>query len=286
LLALGAALLLPAGDGIAKALSATYPIVTIAWWRFAITLIAVGTTGWLRSVPLHQSGAWGWQLVRAVCALLTIIFYYRGLQSLPLAECTAIVFLAPLLAVLIARTWLTEPIRPIVWIALSLSLVGVMLIVQPGADLVKAEALWPLLAAISLGGFYAITRKLAPIDGALTTTFLTTALALIGLTMALPWFWRLPQSGLDLVLLLAVGLLGALGQHWMAMAYQRASTALVAPLGYLSAVFALFFGWLWFGEVPSDGSLIGIALILSAGVLLVRFADRAVSEPVEANSAS
>jgi len=258
----------------------------IAWSRFAITLIAVGATGRLRSVPLHKSGAWGWQGVRAVCALLTIIFYYRGLQSLPLAECTAIVFLAPLLAVLIARAWLTEPIRPIVWIALSLSLAGVLLIVRPGADLVRAEALWPLLASIALGGFYAVTRKLAPIDGALTTTFLTTALAFGGLTMAMPWYWQLPQSGLDLALLFAVGLLGALGQQWMAMAYQRASTALVAPLGYLSAVFALFFGWLWFGEVPSNGSLIGIALILSAGVMLVRFSDRAVSEAVEVNSTS
>jgi len=270
LLALGAAILLPAGDALAKALSTAYPIVMIAWCRFGVTLIVISVTARLHRVSLLRSDAMGLQLLRAVLAVATISFFYTGLRYLPLAETTAVVFIAPLVAIVIAWVWLKEDVPLLTWFGLGMSLFGVALIVRPGATLYQWAALWPLLAALALGGFYAITRKLAPLDGALSTTFLTTLFAFVAFTALLPVYWQTPQTFTDYGLLIGVGVLGATGQQWMAMAYQRADTSLVAPLGYLSAVFAVALGWMMFNEVPDMLTAAGMLLIIAAGVATLR----------------
>jgi len=261
---------LPAGDSLAKALSASYPIVVIAWCRLGVTLMVIGVTGRLNGASLMRSGAMGLQLVRAALAVATLCFFYSSLRHLPLAETTAVVFLAPLLAIMLARVWLKERVPLVTWAGLAVSLVGVGLMIRPGAALYQWAAIWPLLSAFSLGGFYVITRKLAPLDGALATTFLTTLFAFVAFSALMPFYWRLPDNLTDLGLLIAVGILGAAGQQWMAMAYQRADTSLVAPLGYLSAVFAVLFGWMIFNEIPSQLSALGMVLIVMAGAATLR----------------
>jgi len=205
------------------------------------------------------------QLLRSALAVATLSFFYTSLRYLPLAETTAVVFLAPLLAIMLARLWLKEPVTLMTWTGLAVSLVGVGLMVRPGGALYQWAAIWPLLSAFSLGGFYVITRKLAPLDGALATTFITTLFAFVAFSVLVPFYWQLPNNLNDLGLLIAVGILGAAGQQWMTMAYQRANTSLIAPLGYLSAVFAVLFGWMIFNEIPTQLSAIGMVLIVMAG---------------------
>jgi len=237
----------------------------IAWCRFGLTLIVIGATARLHRTSLLRSDAMGLQLLRAVLAVATISFFYTGLRYLPLAETTAVVFIAPLVAIVIAWIWLKEDVPLLTWFGLVMSVIGIALIVRPGATLYQWATLWPLLAALALGGFYAITRKLAPLDGALTTTFLTTLFAFVAFTALLPVYWQTPQTFTDFGLLISVGVLGATGQQWMAMAYQRADTSVVAPLGYLSAVFAVALGWIMFNEVPDMLTGAGMLLIIVAG---------------------
>lgn len=268
-LAIGAAVCLPLGDAMAKSLTLLYPVFVIAWARFFVTTIVVGTAGRWRLTNLVSTQLPHWQLIRAALAVATTLFYYEGLRTLPLAHCTAIMFLAPLWAVGMARIWLGEAVSSVQYGAVALSLVGTALIMQPDRGDLQWTVLLPIAGSVTLGGFLVITRRLALVDSALTTTFLTAAITLICFTAVLPLYWVPISDSSDLSQLVAIGLLGAVGQQWTVMAYRHAPTAVVAPLGYLSLVIAVVMGWYFFDQAPHMVSAIGMSCVVLSGLGLI-----------------
>lgn len=275
LLAIGAAFCLPLGDAFAKSLTLLYPIVVIAWMRFLVTTLVVGTAGRWRASSLFATQLPGWQLLRAVLTITTTVFYYQGLSLLPLADCTAIIFLAPLWAVGLARLWLREPVTPAQWAAVVVSLIGTALIMQPDSAVFRWAVLWPLAGSLTLSGYLVVTRRIARTDSALTTTFLTALSTLICFSVLLPHFWVPIERTADLALMVVIGLLGAVGQQWTVMAYRRAPTVTIAPLGYLSLVVAIGIGYFFYSQVPEIPAALGMACIVISGLTLILYCPSA-----------
>lgn len=220
---------------------------------------------------------------------------FAGLAYLPLPEVTAIGYAAPLLTVIFAAMFLGEDVRLFRLTCVALGLVGVLIVLSPrltllngGAD--HAEAFGALLV---LGGavFAALAqvfvRKLAQTEKtpaivfyfSLTTTVLSLA------TLPFDWDWPEPK---ELALLIGAGLLGGVGQILLTSSYREADASLVAPFDYASMLFALAIGWFVFAEMPSGTMLMGAALIILAGILIIlrerklgkdRAAQRKVTTP-------
>ena len=220
---------------------------------------------------------------------------FAGLAYLPLPEVTAIGYAAPLLTVIFAAMFLGEDVRLFRLTCVALGLVGVLIVLSPrltllngGAD--HAEAFGALLV---LGGavFAALAqvfvRKLVQTEKtpAIVFYFSLTATVLSLATLPFGWVWPEPK---ELALLIGAGLLGGVGQILLTSSYREADASLVAPFDYASMLFALAIGWFVFAEMPSGTMLMGAALIILAGILIIlrerklgkdRAAQRKVTTP-------
>ena len=266
-LAVGAALSFSVLDTLSKYLSQTYPVAMVSWCRYAfhVLLMAVFLLP-ARGRALMMTRQPRLQIVRGICLGLSSLIFFTALSLMPVAEASAIISIGPILVSVAAVYWLREQPPRGTWFALALSFSGVLLIVRPGSTLFTLAALLPVLAAVFSTGFTLATRKLAGIDDALNTLFLGGIAALALLSLLLPFFWKTPESAWHLALLVATGAIGAGGHYLLVKAYERANATTIAPFMYANIVGALCMGWLVFGAFPDALALVGMAMIVSAGV--------------------
>lgn len=200
---------------------------------------------------------------------------FASLGFLPLPEVTAIGYAAPLLVVIFASMFLGEQVRLFRLTAVFIGLIGVLIVLSPrlsiGSDVSHGEALGAILA-LSGAVFAALAqvtvRKLVATEttSAIVFWFSITAAALSLIT--LPFGWAMPTLGQTVILVLT-GLLGGVGQIFLTSSYREADASLVAPFDYVSIMFAMAIGYWVFSEVPTRPMLIGAAIVVAAGILII-----------------
>ena len=118
-----------------------------------------------------------------------------------------------------------------------------------------------LIASVFSGLVYTIISKIGTDDHpVVVVNYFMMIATLVGGLLSIN-YWKTPV-GIEWLLLISLGVYGYFGQLYMTKAFQTAATNQVAPLKYLEVVFTLIFGLLWFDEVYTIWSLLGIALII------------------------
>jgi drug/metabolite transporter (DMT)-like permease len=268
--ALASALVLATMDAFTKLLVQDYPVLMVAWARFGVMAILYGAISW-RSFGwrVFQPQRMRVQCLRAAAVIFATLAFYEGLIHLPLAECIAIVFIAPILTALFSGRYLGERATASTWAALAGSFLGVLLILRPGGELFGPAALLPLIAAVGLAVYQVTTRIVSLADDPRVTMFFSSSVAFAAFSLLLPLGFAVPRSAVDCGLMLLVGVLGAIGQLMLTFAFRYAQAPLVASVGYSAIVAAVGIGWLMFGHVPDGWSMVGMGVIAAFGVLLV-----------------
>jgi len=266
-------------DATAKYLIQDHPLFLVVWARYAGQALVVTPMVWHRGGP----GFWRTrhprlQVLRSFCLVSATACFFGGLRYLPLAEGSAISFLAPVFAVLLAGPVLGEkPSRARLLAALG-GFVGILILLRPGSDVFHPAAGLLLGAAISNALYQLLTRKL-PGDAPHTTLFYTALVGASVLTLAMPLFeMHATVSWRDaLGLLLLMGFLAGFG-HWMFItAFTIAPASLVAPFTYVQMIWATIYGYLIFGHLPDGLSGVGMAVIVASGIGLVMHERRKVA---------
>ncbi len=266
LYALGAAIVLPAVDAMVKWLVIDYPVVMVAWARMGLGALALAVaTAPALGTRLVRPRAWRLQLARGASAVLGTVMVFLGFRALPLAECTAIVFVAPVIANLLSHAWFGERTDGRGWIVAVASFAGVLVIVRPGGDLFRIEALYPLAGAFGLAAFLAITRAVSRHDDPRVTAFFGPLVSFALLSLVMPAYWKTPTRVLDVAIFAAIGVLAAAAQMLQTLAYRDAPTHRVAPFVYSSLVFSIVFGAAVFGDLPDAWTFAGMAIIVGVG---------------------
>ena len=267
-LALAGFVLLSVNDATAKSMAGQFPGSAIAALRYLIgfagTGIAValvhGRAGFVVPRP-------GLQLARGLAVSLGSLAFFMAIHLMPLADATSIQFVSPMITALLA---------------------GVLLVLRPEVARLGVTAGWPLLAAFGMALLMISNRKAAGLAPVLVMQFLIAAFATpiliaaagLGHLSGVPAF-HIPPPSLEVVAKCAlVALSGTFAHLLIYMATERASAALVAPMTYVQLLAAVALGWLLFGDAPDLPTLGGAALIVAAGVYLLR-SQRApqVAEP-------
>ncbi len=278
-----------ANDMLIKFLSGDYPLHQLIFFRSSVGLLVVVAlilplSGGLGSVRTTRLGLHLW---RGLLVVLSNVFFFMALAAMPLAEAVAIFFVCPLLIALSSVVFLGETVGPRRWGAVALGLVGVAIVLRPGTEAFQPASLLPLLAAVCYAGMHTLTRKIGATDGAgalifyIQVSFVVSS-ALVGLVaghggwagtgdpsldfLLRGWVW--PGWG-DLGLMVFIGFASAAGGYAIGQAYRLSEAALVAPIEYAAIPLSVFWGWAIFGELPDAVAFAGIALILSAGLILV-----------------
>lgn len=263
-------LLLFAGmDATTKYLTAHYNVPFVVAMRYIIhCALMVVILAPRFSGQLLQTQRRGLVLTRAFALIMASLFIGLALQRMPLAETTAITFMAPLLVVLLANPALGEKIGAVGWIAAITGFIGVLLIARPGSGLNAWGIVFALFTACANATYQLLSRVLARTEKTLALLFYTALVGTVIFGLALPWFWenRVP-SRLETLLFLGMGLAGGLGHYFFTMAYRYATASTLAPVIYLQLFWAGLLGWLVFGYAPDGLSLVGMAVIAASGLM-------------------
>ena len=224
-------------------------------------------------------------ILRGLSVVVANFAFFAGLAALPLAEASAIFFIAPLLITGFSAFFLGEYVGVWRWTALLVGLLGVLIIVKPGSAAFQWAVILPLLSAIAYATLHTITRSMGLAESPITMSlYIQLVFIVVCLGMGLmfgdgrfaglghpsaefilrAWAW---PSGRDVLLFVAAGFFSASGGYLISQAYRSSSAGLVAPFEYSTVILAVLWGYIFWQEVPGLSSAFGIFLIIASGVL-------------------
>ncbi|MBL8348435.1 MAG: DMT family transporter [Rubrivivax sp.] len=258
-------------DTLVKFVSQSLPAGQLIFLRglmaTALVLAFVRVTG-VALQPRRLVG--GWVAVRAGLDALATLTYLLSLFNLPIANATAINMGTPLFITVIAVLWLRHRVGPRQWLAIAAGFAGVLLVIQPRADGFNAFA-WLCLGSTVLHALRDLVTLRIPRDVPSIGVTLATAVAVTLLAGAVsllqgwgPWTWH------------QIGLLGAAavflagGYQLIIRATRSGDLSVIAPFRYSGLLMAVLLGWVVWGDVPNALAWTGIALVLGAGLYLLR----------------
>ena len=265
---------------VVKLLGERIPFPEIMFFRSALAMPVVLAIV-LRSTALPNVGAvlrtrrFGGHVTRACSGTLAMACGFYALTILPLAEQTALTNTTPIFTTLLAIPMLGEKVGVHRVSAVALGFAGILVIAfGQGAfqGALPAAAKWGLLVAVMQGVFSAITtmmvRSLSGTEASTTIVMWQSLLMTSFTAVALPFFWVTPTLT-ELALLVGIGLIGGVAQVLMTEAWASAQVSALSPFSYSSLLWAVLFGWVVFGDVPSPWTILGAALIVAASLYIL-----------------
>ncbi len=284
--ALGGGVILSLNDLAIKALSGSYALHQIVLIRaiigMAVVLAVIRLSGTGFS-QLRTRRPYA-HLFKVIILMISNVMYFLGLAALPLADAVAIAFIAPIMVTLMSAVVLREHVGLRRWAAVIVGMIGVLVLVRPGAGAIQPAALLVLISAICYAASHTMTRQMRATESAMTMAFFVqmgfiTVSVCMGLwagdghlagspDASLAFLfrpWVIPQTA-DWWAFLGIGLAVSIGGMMTAQAYRTAPSALVAPFEYIGMPMAIFWGVVVFHTWPDATAWIGIALICGAGL--------------------
>ena len=257
-------------DATAKYLVRDHTLFLVVWARYAGQMLVVTPIAWHRAGPgFWRTGNLRMQLARSLCLVVATASFFGALRFLPLAEASAISFLAPMFAIMLSMRVLGERPTRARWLSCIGGFVGIVILVRPGSAVFHPATGLLVVCAISNALYQLLTRRL-PGDSPYTTLFYSALVGTVGLSLALPFAGT--PTGVTLshtFLFILLGVLAGIG-HWMLItAYLKAPASLLVPFTYLQMIWATLYGYLIFGQLPDGFSAIGMGVIVASGVALV-----------------
>jgi drug/metabolite transporter (DMT)-like permease len=254
-------------DALAKHLSQSYPVPQVVWARyvFHVLLLALLLGGRVRGVL--RTRRLGLQLLRSVFLLGATGLFFTALSFIPLADASAIMFVAPILVTALALPLLGEHVGPRRWASVVVGFGGALIIIRPGGEGMEPTALFALGAATSYAFYQIATRRLAHSDRPLTTLAYSALLGALATSAVVPAFWVAPDwtgwAGM-----VGLGLFGGTGHFALIKAFETAPAATVTPFGYAALIWATAYGFVLFGDLPDLWTVLGAAIIAASGLYI------------------
>ncbi len=256
-------------------------LLEIMFWRqfltIPIALAWVMATSGIGALATKRPGT---HFLRGIYGTIGMVLNFGAVILLPLAEATAINFTVPIWAVLLSILLLKEQVGVWRWSAVLLGFAGVLVITQPGDGHIPLAG-----ALVAMGGAFMIAlisiqiADLNRTDKPLTIVFYFACVTTPLTAVALPFVMTAHDSG-GWLLLLGIGLSGALGQLLLTAALRFGTVASVIVMDYSGLFWATLYGWLLFATLPSASTWLGAPLVIAAG-LVIAWREHRLSRPDE-----
>ena len=212
----------------------------------------------------HRRG----QAARAALMVAASFMFVGALRLMPLADATALLFLAPLMMTAFGPLFLGERVGWHRWLAVSVGFAGMIVMLRPTGEGIQWVALLAIGAATGAALRDTITRRISAGDTTIATLFYTSIAILAAAALTLPLGWQEPEPA-DYAILGAAGLL-QFGAHFLMIeTFRYVQVSAVAPFKYLVLIWAAAAGYYLFGEVPDVFTLLGALLIIAGGLYVL-----------------
>ena len=279
-------------DVLIKQLSGGYPLHQIIFTRSAIgiflTLILVQVEGGWGILKTRQPGL---HIFRGLLIVVSNMAFFTAFAVLPLADATALFFVAPLFITLLSIPVLGEKVGPLRIGAVVFGFIGVIIMQRPwqSAEALEVDRivlLLPVLSALTYAGMQLMTRKLGAVSKASALAVYIQFMFII--VSGLFWLvagdgrfagtgnpsiefllraWVWPAPG-DWKFLIGLGVNSTIIGYSLSQAYRLSDAATVAPFEYVGLPLAVFWGWLIWADLPEWEVWTGMAMIMAAGLFV------------------
>ncbi|MCT4657252.1 MAG: DMT family transporter [Cohaesibacter sp.] len=255
----------------------------IVFFRSAFALIPlVLFLYWTKDFPsgLKTSRPFG-HVARCLLGCFAMFASFASLKYLPIAHATVIGYIAPILAVILARLILKEEVTGARWLGIFLGFSGMLVLILPRISGVEADqdyfigASLGVLMAIFTSGAKIQIRSLAKTENAGAIAFYFALTCTIAGLATLPFGWSLPDAE-QLFWLIGCGFAGGIAHIMMTLSYQYSEVSKLATFEYLSLLFAVLSDLIFFAIIPDANFYLSSVLIIAA-TLIVAFSDRIAS---------
>jgi drug/metabolite transporter (DMT)-like permease len=288
LFAIGGTLIFSVNDVSIKFLSGGYALHQVILIRaivamaFIFAVIQLSERGWSQ-IGTRRPRA---HLLRVGIVMLSNVTYFTGLAVMPLADAVAVAYVSPIVITLLSILFLGERVGPRRWAAVIIGMVGVVVMLRPGAGVIQPAAILVLISAVLYAAGNLLARYMGSTESAMTLS-LYVQLGFIVVSMAMgvtvgdgrfaseegimaflfrPWIWP-PLA--DWPIFLATGLSVGIGGMMVTQAYRTTEAGLIAPFEYVGMPMAILWGLVVFGTFPDAVSWLGIALICGSGLYVI-----------------
>ena len=256
------------------------PVTEVVFFRSFVSALAIAAFFALRGQflrTLRTDRPLG-HLLRAVLSVATTALTFHAVQALPLPEAVTLQYTQPLFIVILSVLLLGETVRAFRWGAVAIGFCGALIVTWPklsllgDSDMLSNSELLGAGAALLAAATYALNVLLV---GQLVRTESSATIALwLGIyasgfmVLAAPFGWVMPDLG-QWVLLILIGVTGAVILMALGEALRAAPASLTAPFEYASLIFAALFGFALFGDIPDVNTLVGGAILIAAGLAIL-----------------
>lgn len=213
------------------------------------------------------------QALRVACGTLEVGAFYWAVSMMPLADTLAFWLATPICAAVAGAVILKERLEPARLAAVVVGFLGVVLALGAGLGHGWLPTLVALCGMGLYTGYLLSTRALRATPAPVLAAYQMTGALVFGLVM-LPFGWVTPTWA-DAGLLMLLGVIGVGAHLAVTKSLALAPAAVVVPWQYTMILWGILFGWLFFGDVPEPLMLVGVAVIVLAGLWLTRLEMRA-----------
>ncbi|SLN57354.1 DMT family transporter [Oceanibacterium hippocampi] len=267
-------------DACAKYLVLRYPIPEVIWVRYSVHTVLMLALFWPKMRGrLMRTTRPGLQIVRSVLLLVTTALFFSAVFYLPIADASAIAFVAPLIVVGLSVVILKEKVGVRRWAAVAVGFAGALVIIRPGLGAMHPAALLVLMMAVT-HALYQITTRMLAGENPVTTLFYTAIVGSLAMSGAMPFYWVTP-SLVDGGLMILLGVLGGVGHFLLIKAFQVSMASTLAPFMYLQLIAATIAGYIVFGDFPDQWTILGAAIVAFAGIY-IGYRERVRRTPAKA----
>ena len=275
-------------DVAIRLMSGNLSVIQIMFIRGALALIPMAVLVCLRGgVASFNTRHPVLLAVRSLLMLSSYLLFYLAMAVMPIADVTAIFFVAPLITTAFSILFLKESVGVRRWFGVAAGFIGVLVIVQPGGNSLEPASLFVLAASFSYARSIMITRRVGREQSGASMAFY----GMIGFVIvsgvgglafgdgahggsAHPSMeflfrgWVMPKTN-EWLLLGVCTCIATCGFYCLAQGYRVAPASVVAPFEYIAMPLAVIWGLVIWGEVPATTTFLGIALIIGSGLYVL-----------------
>jgi drug/metabolite transporter (DMT)-like permease len=254
------------GDALGKFLVSTYAVGQLLAFRACAALFVLSPLIWRHRREFLQVERPRLQLLRVFLSTIEVAAFFLATVYLPLADVTTYYLACPIFVAALSATVLGERIGWRRWTAILIGFAGVLIALRPSAQTVSWPAMIALTGSLSFSVLMLITRHLRATPDVVMATSQFVGTFLLGVLMA-PFGWVTPSAG-SLAMFAAAGCISVTALFCVNRSLKLAPASVVVPYQYSMIVWAVTFGIVVFGDVPSPATILGVAIIIGAGLYI------------------
>jgi drug/metabolite transporter (DMT)-like permease len=255
-------------DAMGKWLVSSYGLGQVILIRSVAALIILSPLLWKAGfAPIVGAERKGMQLARVIFSTVEVFCFYYAVMYLPLADVMTYWLAAPIYVAAASPFLLGEKVGWRRWSAIAVGFVGVIITLEPSSAMFTMPAVISIIGSAAFAFMMISGRFLRGTPDSTLVFFQITGAGIAGLFFV-PFDWSPIQSQTDLLLLGLLGVVAMAAHMLVNRALKMSDAATVAPLQYTLLLYAVIFGWMFFGDVPRLTMIIGAVLIVASGLFI------------------